>query len=154
LKNQYGLVLAGGMGWDTEGPMAEIKLLQDSGEKIVVTGYVDEDTRAYLYQNATLLAIPSHYEGFGMPLLEAMSYGVPVAASDIPVFHEVAGEAAVYFNKDDPASIASSLNSLISDESLRNQQIERSTGQLKKFDWDKIAGEVMQNFKRIVDHKK
>ncbi len=154
LKKDYGLVLAGGMGWETEEPMAEIKQLQESGENIVVTGYVDESTRLFLYQNASLLVVPSHYEGFGMPILEAMSYAVPVAVSDIPVFHEVAGGAALYFNKDDPASIASAIKDVITNESLQAQLIEKSVAQLKNFSWDDVADEVMRSFRGILDSKK
>ena len=88
------------------------------------------------------------------PILEAMSYAVPVAVSDIPVFHEVAGGAALYFNKDDPASIASAIKDVITNESLQAQLIEKSVAQLKNFSWDDVADEVMRSFRGILDSKK
>ncbi|MDB5160733.1 MAG: putative glycosyl transferase group 1 [Candidatus Saccharibacteria bacterium] len=146
LKHEYGLVLAGGNGWETEEAMANIKRLQGEGENIVVAGYVSDDTRTYLYQNASLLVMPSHYEGFGMPILEAMSYGVPAAVSDIPVFHEVAGNAAAYFDKDDVGSIATSIENVLRDD----QAIKNNMGrQLEKYNWDSVAFDVMASFKKV-----
>lgn len=153
VKKEYGLVIAGGYGWQTGTPLAEISALQKAGEQIVVAGYVSEEDRAYLYQNASLLVAPSHYEGFGMSLLEAMSYGVPVAASDIPVFHEVAGDAAAYFDKDDIGDIASCINKILADETARNLLINRSKDRLSKFDWSLVAADVMREFEGLLHDK-
>jgi glycosyltransferase involved in cell wall biosynthesis len=153
LKAEYGLVLAGGIGWDTEEPMAEINQLQEAGEKIIVTGYISESDRAYLYQNASLLVSPSHYEGFGMPLLEAMSYGVPVAASNIAVFHEVAGDAAVYFDKDSLEDIASKIETILSGNETRDKLLRNADNQLKKYNWTKVAATVKQEFSKLLEIK-
>lgn len=87
------------------------------------TGYVPDDHLAILYNGALALAQPSLEEGFGMPVLEAMASGVPVAASDIPVFRELFGEACEWFDPLDPEDIAEALRQIISDghhrESLR-----------------------------------
>lgn len=149
ILDKFGLVLAGGIGWDNDECLSEIDKQKKEGKKIVLTGYIDEDTRTYLYQNASMFVMPSHYEGFGMPILEAMSYGVPVAASDILVFHEVAGDAALYFDKDDPADIASNLLKILTDNSLRNQLIKKSAIQLKKYYWEKSANVVLIGLKKI-----
>lgn len=151
LRKEYGLVLAGGYGWQTENSAKEIKQLQDSGNKIIITGYVSEEARTYLYQNASLLAMPSHYEGFGMPILEAMSYGVPAAVSNIAVFHEVAGNAAVYFDKDDPAAIAKCIEKILESKNAQSELIKNGRAQLKKYDWDKVAANVMARFRELVD---
>lgn len=151
LKNDYGLVLAGGYGWQTVGPLFEIKQLQAAGENIIVTGYVNDEARTFVYQNASVLVMPSYYEGFGMPILEAMSYGVPTAVSDIPVFHEVAGEASAYFNQHEPADIANSISRLLTDKAARERLIKESSKRLEVFDWDKVAANVMSRFKDLAD---
>ena len=84
-----------------------------------------------------------------MPILEAMSYRLPVAVSDIPVFHEVAGDAAVYFNQDNPSAIASTLTKVLTDAVLRQRLLGKSTDQLKKFDWDRVASDVMEKFREL-----
>jgi glycosyltransferase involved in cell wall biosynthesis len=149
LKKEYGLVLAGARGWQVDESLEEIKFLQEQGNNIVLTGYVSEPDRAYLYKHAELLAMPSHYEGFGMPLLEAMSYGVPVAASDIAVFHEVAAEAAAYFDKDDPKDIAKVVGELLSSSATRQKLIARGHERLEEYDWQDVATHLMLRLKDV-----
>lgn len=151
LREEYGLVLMGMPGWQTDEPLSKIEKLKSQGFNIALTGYVDEPTRVSLYQNASALAMPSHYEGFGMPILEAMSYGIPVAVSDIPVFHEVAGGAALYFDKDDADDIARKLEELLTDKNIRSQLIKNSRGQLKKYSWGEVADSVIKRFRGMVD---
>jgi glycosyltransferase involved in cell wall biosynthesis len=149
LKAEYGLVLAGGYGWQTAEPLAEINLLKEAGDNIIVTGYISDSARAYLYQNAALLVMPSHYEGFGMPILEAMSYGVPTAISDIQVFHEVAGSAAAYFNQDDIDDIAACLMQVLKNPQRQKELITRGRAHLKNYDWQKVAAEVMERLRSL-----
>jgi glycosyltransferase involved in cell wall biosynthesis len=103
----YMLVLAGGRGWNDDTIQAKLNELPDL--PVLVTGYVSEERRATLYQNAAVFVLPSLYEGFGMPILEAMSCGLPVVASDIPIFREIAGEAAILVDPLQPESIADGL---------------------------------------------
>ena len=67
-------------------------------KNIIFTGYVDDETLKVLYKNALLYVFPSLYEGFGIPIIDAQAFGIPVICSDIPVFREVAGEGAIFFN--------------------------------------------------------
>ena len=150
LKAEYGLVLAGGIGWESDAPLSEIKQLQENGNKIYILGYVDDSTRTYLYQKASLLVVPSHYEGFGMPILEAMSYGVPTAVSDIPVFHEVAADASVYFNKDDPKDISKCLAQVLTDQKLRDSLIKKGSARLSEYSWDKVASTLMARMRELL----
>lgn len=149
IKDAYGLVLAGGYGWEFEESLSQISQLREEGNSITVTGYVDEPTRACLYKNASLFVMPSHYEGFGIPVLEAMSYDLPVAASDIPVFREVAGQAAAYFDKDDPTDIAKTIEKILIDKAFRSSLKTKAQSQLKKYDWDSVAADVMESFRGL-----
>lgn len=92
LQGQYSLVLAGGKGWNDDPTLHAIKQAKEQGANIIETGYISEQERLALYSNARLFVLPSHYEGYGMPIIEALAYHLPVAASDIPVFHEIAGD--------------------------------------------------------------
>jgi alpha-1,3-rhamnosyl/mannosyltransferase len=139
LKKKYPLVLVGGTGWHMEDDLNYISELQKKGENIILTGYVSDDERSTLYSKATMLAMPSHYEGFGMPILEAMSYGIPTAVSDIEVFHEVAGDASAYFNKDDPSEIADCLEKLLRDSKLRDSLVAKGKEHLKTYRWEDVA---------------
>jgi len=149
VRLEYSLVLAGGFGWQTEEPLAEIERLKSAGNNIVLPGYIDQNTRTFLYQNASLVVMPSHYEGFGMPILEAMSYSLPVAVSDIPVFHEVAGPAAAYFNQDDPDDIAKCLEQLLTSQLAREKLIKMGQTRLKLYSWDKVADDLMERFRTL-----
>lgn len=150
LKKSYALVIAGGKGWKDENILSAINEAVRKGANIILTGYVSEDEKAALYQKAALFVLPSHYEGFGMPLLEAMSYGLPVAASDIPVFHEVAGSAALYFDKDSPENIAHVISQVLTDSKLRDYYRELGAERSKEYDWNKVAAEVFEQIKLML----
>lgn len=138
-RKQYSLVLAGGKGWKNQDILAEIDRLQQQGYSIIMTGYVSDQEKHSLYSNAACFVMPSHYEGFGMPILEAMQYGLPVACSDIPVFHEAAGDGAVYFDKDNPSDIATSLSRVLSEPELREHLSTAAVKQLTHFSWKNNA---------------
>lgn len=108
-------------------------------DAVCFPGYVDQQDLPTVIRAATLFAFPSLYEGFGIPLLEAMSQGVPVAASAIPCLREVAGEAALYF---DPRSIASceeKLYTLLTDNDQRVSGVLRGRDRVSLFSWRKSA---------------
>jgi alpha-1,3-rhamnosyl/mannosyltransferase len=113
-RHTYSLVLAGKIDWKYQETKAKLESLQASGYDIHYLGYVDDEQQAALYQGASLFVLPSHYEGFGMQILETLSYGVPCAVSDIPVFHEVGGDAVTYFDQNDPTKIASAIDKSLS----------------------------------------
>lgn len=139
LRERYSLVLAGGKGWKDETILQALNEHRSKGVQIITTGYVDEAQKSSLYQNAACFVLPSHYEGFGMPILEAMQYEVPVALSDIPVFREVAGHAGLYFDKDSPADVAGKISQLLQDPALVARLRSRSQKQLEVHSWGKNA---------------
>lgn len=151
LRAEYALVLAGGQGWDSKETIARAKQLQAEGHNIILSGYVDEPTRAALYAQAAVVAVPSFYEGFGMPILEAMSYGVPVIASNLPVFKEVAGSDGLYFDPDSAKAIKDALQKILTDNNLRSAQVGAGSAQLKNYSWDKVANEIYQEIRKLAD---
>lgn len=108
-------------------------------DSVVFPGFIDQDDLPHVIRLADIFVFPSLYEGFGIPLLEAMSQGVPVAASDIPSLREVAGESALYF---DPTSIANceeKLYTLFIDQKEKDDLIQRGKARLHFFSWQKSA---------------
>lgn len=104
--------------------------------KAKVLGYQPEQTVAALYRNALVFVFPSVYEGFGLPILEAMACGCPVIASNLPVLREVGAEAAYYTN---PDNLTSALSRFLSDLELQARLREAGPRQAEKFDWRSTA---------------
>ena len=107
-------------------------------------GHVSPEKLNSLYRNATAYINPSLYEGFGIPLLEAMAQECPVLASDIPVFHEVCDAAACYFNPMKTEEIQSVMYSITHDEALRQQLIQAGRQRCRLFSWDASARTIRQ----------
>lgn len=110
-------------------------------------GYVSGEELTRLYRNATAYINPSLYEGFGIPLVEAMTQECALVVSDIPPFHEVCGDAALYFNPLDVADMQEKAISLMHNEPLRKQLIAEGVKQAARFSWEKSALEI----KRIIN---
>lgn len=149
---EYSLVLAGGKGWKDSGILEEIDRQQRKGLKIIKTGYITDTERDSLYQNASCVVLASHYEGFGMPIIEAMQYGIPIAISDIAVFRETAGEAAIYFNKDSVEDISEKISRILRDKKLRSKLINNGFEQLKKYSWKENADKVLVAIKTVLSN--
>lgn len=97
-----------------------------------------------LYRSAKVFVFPSFYEGFGMPLVEAMEHGCSLACSNLPVFQEIAGENAIYFDAHDPSSIAAAIKILlIESEQAQLQRRIKLKQQASKFDWEFIYSELL-----------
>ena len=150
LTKKYALVAAGGVGWHTEELMERIKHLQASGHKILTPGYVSAAERAALYKNAAIVVVPSFYEGFGMPVLEAFSYNAPVAASNLPVLKEIGQDAAVYFDPNSPASIAKTISSVLSSATKRTKMVAGGQKQLSHYSWNSVADSVFKEIQKLV----
>lgn len=144
MRKEYSLVLAGGTGWYVEEALKEIRVLQDAGENIIVTGYFSDNEKAWLFSNASLFVQPSHYEGFGMPILEAMDAKVPTVVSGIPIFHEVSGDASLFFDQNDPSAIAASMKKVLTNKSFAKDLVIKGQKQVQKLDWDTIAEQLYQ----------
>lgn len=104
-------------------------------KRIIFMGSVSESTKIKVIRNSMALVFPSLYEGFGFPLLEAQSLGVPVIASDIRIFREVGGESVLYFNQLDPGDISSKIKKIIENYDVRNTLIKSGSKNLSRFNW-------------------
>ena len=129
--------------WET---LQEIAAQFQVQEQVRYLGYVAAEDLPPLYAGATLLVFPSLYEGFGLPLLEAMKLGCPVAAANLTSVPEVVGEAALLFDPRNPDSIAEALYRLVSDDTLRQTLRARGRERAAAFSWDKAARETLAVF--------
>jgi glycosyltransferase involved in cell wall biosynthesis len=148
IRDKYSLVIGGGKGWHDEEILKTMKQLKNNGLNIKQTGYVSDEDRAALYMKATLYLMPSHYEGFGMQLLEGMAYKVPMLVSDIPVLHEVAGSSAAYCqtSSDD---IAVNITNLIKNSKFRERLVDAGAKRLKDFSWHSVAKDIFAQIKKV-----
>jgi glycosyltransferase involved in cell wall biosynthesis len=139
------LVIAGRPGWAYGDTLQRIAA--EPGVRYL--GHVDEPTLAALYASASLLAFPSLYEGFGLPLLEAMSRGVPAVIGSTGALPELAGGAAVTVDATDPAAIARGLEKLLADEGLRKKLGEEGIRQTGGYTWKKAAERTLEVLRQI-----
>src|SRR5690606_35995776 len=109
IKERYSLVLAGVQGWNSERTRSVLDQSIELGEDIQHIGFIDQSDSPALFQAASLFVMPSIYEGFGVPILEAMAGGTPVVASNIPPFNEIGGSFINYADPQDPTSFADAI---------------------------------------------
>jgi len=146
------LVLAGGKGWgnvNIEKWRQELGL----GKSVIHVGYVTDQQLSNLYSNALFLAMPSLYEGFGFPIIEAMSYGKAVVTSNTSSMPEVGGKAAVLVNPLDEHSIAAGLRDLLNDHKRKKIESEAKNNAYR-FSWEKNAENLWGVFKEAVEIRK
>jgi glycosyltransferase involved in cell wall biosynthesis len=148
----FRLVIAGGKGWLYDEVMAEIKR-HDLPGPVIFTGFVPEADLPALYRRARVFVYPSLYEGFGMPVLEAMACGVPVVASTTPALAEVAGEAALLVKPNDPTGMSRALDRLWNDWEFRDTMIEKGQARAAEYTWARAAGLTMQVYQRLLEEK-
>jgi len=146
IDNQVFLVCAGG-GKITPDEISKIKQLNLVDRVIQVN--VNDRQLAYCYKNAICFIYPSLYEGFGIPILEAFSCDCPVLLSDIDVFKEVAGKAAIYFNPKSEDALSASINLIFNNENSRNVLIKLEKNRLKLYSWSNMARETLSVYKSI-----
>jgi alpha-1,3-rhamnosyl/mannosyltransferase len=121
----------------------------DLEKQVRILGYVPQEDMPTLYANAAFMVFPSLYEGFGIPLVEAMKAQCPVVCSNRASVPEVVGEAALQFNPDDPKDIAEKMFKLLEPnvrKKLMQKGIERST----IFSWESCAKETLHVFQRVI----
>ncbi len=132
------LVIVGKEGWE-QGPLKEAVAGSPAGKEPIFTGYVDDDLLPALYSGADLFAFPSLYEGFGLPVLEAMACGTAVLTSNVSSLPEVAGDAAMLVDPHDESALAEALKRLLTDSGERDRVAALGPDQAAKFDWLRTA---------------
>ncbi len=136
------LVIAGGKGWLYDDIFDEVKHLGLEG-CVLFPGFVDDDDLPALYSAADALAFPSIYEGFGLPILEAMACGTPVVTSVTSSLPELAGDAALLVEPTDVDAIAAALRRLLQEADLRRKLVAAGFDQARKFTWEKAAAQLL-----------
>ncbi|MFH0798836.1 MAG: glycosyltransferase family 1 protein [Pseudomonadota bacterium] len=139
------LVIAGRKGWGYEDVFVTLKQL-GLEKSVLFTGYVDEEDVPGLYGAARLLVYPALYEGFGLPVIEAMSCGCPVITSSTSSLPEAGGDAALYIDPTDEKQIYEAMKKVIGSEELRGDMIMKGLIQASKFNWDESARKVIKIF--------
>ncbi|MEX1018459.1 MAG: glycosyltransferase family 1 protein, partial [Litorilinea sp.] len=143
------LVIGGA--WDPRYPEAKEAASQlELGESVQFIGPVDEEELPALYTGATAFVFPSLYEGFGLPLLEAMACGVAVACANTSSLVEVAGEAALYFDPYQPAQIARQIHRLVEDAATRQDFAQRALQQAATFSWQNAAQTTLDVYRAML----
>ncbi|MEF3692047.1 MAG: glycosyltransferase family 1 protein [Candidatus Moraniibacteriota bacterium] len=137
----YKLVLAGGRAWCWEETLNLVKKSPWQKE-IVLTDKIPFEDLAILYRHARLFVFPSLYEGFGIPVLEAFASRVPVVVAKNSSLTEVGGEAAEYFQSDQPSDLKEKISGLLENEELQKELVTKGESQLRKFSWEKCAQET------------
>lgn len=144
------LVIAGRPGWAYGDTLTRIR----SEPGVVYLGHVDEPTLSALYQSASVLAFPSLYEGFGLPLLEAMSHGLPAVIGTAGSLPELGAGASVSVNAEDSSAIAEGLERLLADETLRKKLGAEGISRAAGYTWARAAGQTLDVLHRIAQKPK
>lgn len=147
MKNTPHLVLVGWRGW---GEKPWLKMIEEKSlaARIHIPGYVSDEDLARLYSGATALVYPSRYEGFGLPLLEAMACGCPVVSSNASCLPETGGGAARYFDPEDPEELADLLDMILENSELQKEMSVAGNARAAEFTWQRAARETLEVFRR------
>ncbi|MBI2798448.1 glycosyltransferase family 4 protein [Candidatus Saccharibacteria bacterium] len=117
--------------------------------RVIFTNYVDDAELAGLYKKAALYVFPSLSEGFGLPPLEALGYGLPVASSKATCLPEILGNAAAYFNPKSPNDMAKVISSLLADTKQQQELVKKGKQQFNKFSWRQTAQETLAVYESV-----
>lgn len=150
LRDRYPLVIAGASGWHTKELKKTLRLFQ-SDEKPILTGYVPQKLLPSLYRGASLFVYPSFYEGFGLPIIEAMASGVPVITSNISSFPEVVGDAGLLVNPYDADELKEAMIKVLEDPKIRKELSEKGMERAKLFSWEKCASGTLTVYQKVLD---
>ena len=132
------LVIVGKKGWLSDGFFERLRELA-LGPDVVLPGFVPDEDLPAVYSGAECFVFPSLYEGFGLPVLEAMACGVPVICSNASSLPEIAGAAALLFDPGEPAELAAAIERVLADAAFRGELAERGRCQAAKFTWQRAA---------------
>jgi len=143
------LVIAGKKGWLYEDIFSLI-IEEKIQDKVVITGYVEENEVPILMNGAFAFLFPSLYEGFGLPVLEAMACGTPVITSSLSALPEVAGQAAILINPKIEYEVCEAMQELLEKSALRNQLIKAGMIHSQKFTWERAAKELKNVYMELL----
>lgn len=146
LQEKFPLVVVGAQGWNT-GETYQVLREENLKDKVIFLGFQDDKMLAKLYQEAAVFVYPSLYEGFGIPIIEAMSFGTPVITSNISSMPEAAGKAALLIDPTEPKMISSALQRVLEGKAKPKPSLLKA--QAKKFSWLKVAKETLKALEEV-----
>ncbi|HET7754993.1 MAG TPA: glycosyltransferase, partial [Anaeromyxobacteraceae bacterium] len=138
------LVLVGRQGWQHSLPLGDL------APHVRLTGAVTDAELAALYAGAACFVLPSIYEGFGLPLVEAMASGTPAVASDIRALREVGGDAVRYAPPEDPAELARIIAAVVDDRAGSRERAQRARERALAFTWEACARATLDVYREII----
>ena len=146
LGSDLQLVLVGKPGFGYENIKKNL-----GGKNIKELGWVCEEDVPVLLNASKCFVLPSFYEGFGLPIIQAMACGAPVISSDIPTLKEIGGEASLYFQVDSSDDLADKLRLVLNDQNLAENLVQKGFERCKNFSWQKCAQETLDLINRLSD---
>lgn len=147
IHNHFDLVCCGG----TPFTRAELRLMAKLGcVKTVFQRSADDSQLAFLYSRASALVYPSLYEGFGLPPLEAQAHLCPTITSEIDVFKEVLGDSTAFFNPNDPQTMATAIESVLYDQTLRSTLVAKGTQNVTHYNWQHMTHDVYDLYEKLL----
>ena len=145
-RKDVALVLVGGRPWSDDEDNRLLKL--GIRDRVQVLTNIDDQTLCQLYNQSVGLVFPSLYEGFGIPLLEAMACGCPVIASRIPSTIEVAGQCPIYFEPTDADDLLNAFDIALS-EGRNSRRVQAGLERVRAYSWDKTAADVLEVYRQL-----
>jgi len=143
------LVIAGKLGYQGKEIVKEIRKLGLPSGSLLFTGYINEEELVHLYRNAKMFVMPSIYEGFGIPVVEAMVHGCPVVCSGVSSLPEIVGKAGVYFNPNDIEEMAEVMIQTLESQETLMQLANLGRDRSKQFSWKKAAEDTISIYNRF-----
>jgi len=146
-RPEFKLVLAGMRGFHT-GAVEQMAVRLNLRDAVTMTGWIAREELCQLFEKAAAFVYPSTFEGFGLPVLEALACGIPCTCSDIPPLREIAGDAALFFDPSDEQAIRSAMLRLIEDSGLREELAVRGPQRAQRFTWEDAAVRTLASIRR------
>jgi glycosyltransferase involved in cell wall biosynthesis len=150
-KIPHNLVIVGKREGFISGDEGVARQAESLGQRVIFTGYVTDDVLKQYIAHAEALVLPSFYEGFGLPPLEAMACGCPVIVSKAASLPEVCGDAALYCDPYDPKDIAEKIKQLVANPSLQESLRQKGLEQAKRFTWEQCAQETVAVIRKVLE---
>jgi len=144
----FKLVIVGKKGWLYKSIFEKVKSM-NLEDRVIFTGHISDDELIWYYKNAFCLTLPSLYEGFGIPVLEAMSYDCPTIISMSSSLPEIGGDASLYFDPTNAEDLLQKFNTLSGNIQLRKELIEKGRQRIKFFSWKKCGKETLDVIKSV-----
>ncbi|MDE6426989.1 MAG: glycosyltransferase [Ruminococcus sp.] len=149
IRNSYQLVVVCKLSENGLKNLKSVAVSHNVGKDVIFTGFVSDEELLKFYNLATLMAFPSKYEGFGLPIVEAWACGTPVLTADNSSLREIAGDSAILVNADIDQSIADGMAKILSDDKMLSEYTEKGMKRLDLYRWDKINDNIISLINNI-----